>query len=260
MPTEGDAVEALTKLGLTEYEAKCYVALARVPEGSAKEISQLAEVPRARVYDVVEKLHEQGLVDIQESEPRQFKAIPRDRALDVLRQNYTAHVEAADAALEQLETAKSPEERGIWAVANAEHVTERVVALLEDAEDHVHFVVADESVLEAAALDKLSTMSDDGLTAVVEVPTEEVGERVRETVPDATVLLSDDLQTQRQVVEKWPGQLLLVDEQAVLASGVAESDLPMIPNETAVWTSGRDHGFATWIRELLDDRRPEDVE
>lgn len=257
MPTEREAVTALEELGLTEYEAKCYVALTRIPEGSAKEISQLSEVPRARVYDVVDKLHQRGLVDVQESDPRQFKAIPRERALAVLRESYESQVEAADAALSELETADSSEERGIWTVSNAPHVTERAVALLEDAEDHAYLVIADESVVSDEILDQLAATSGDGTTVVAEVPTEDVRDRVREAVPDADVSVDDALADRHRVIQKWPGQLIQVDHRAVLASGVEESELPTMSEETAVWTAGRDHGFATWMRELLDDRQPD---
>lgn len=33
-----DAIRALENLGLTEYEARCFVALAQLPHGTAKEI------------------------------------------------------------------------------------------------------------------------------------------------------------------------------------------------------------------------------
>jgi len=257
MPTEREAVTALEALGLTEYEAKCYVALTRVPEGSAKEISQLSEVPRATVYDVVDKLHQRGLVDVQESEPRQYKAVPRERALAVLRESYESQVEAAGAALSKLETADSPEERGIWTVSNGSHVVERAVALLEDAEDHVYVLVADESVVTDEILDQLAATSGDETTVVAEVPTEAVRDRVREAVPDAEVSVDPALDDRHRVVQKWPGQLIQVDHRAVLASGIEESEIPTMADETAVWTAGRDHGFATWMRELLDDRQPE---
>ena len=257
MPTEREAVTALENLGLTEYEAKCYVALTRVSEGSAKEISQLSEVPRARVYDVVDRLHDRGLVDVQESDPRQYKAVPRERALDVLQRTYESQVEAADSALEKLETAKSSEERGVWTVANATHVTERAVALLEDAEDRVYVIVVDESVFNDEIVDQLATTSGNETTVVVEVATEEVRDQIRESVPDAEVSVESGLRNPHDVLGKWPGQLIMVDNRAVLASGVEESELPKTTEQTAVWTAGRDHGFATWMRELLDDRRPE---
>ncbi|WP_338141489.1 hypothetical protein [Natrinema saccharevitans] len=49
----------------------------------------------------------------------------------------------------------------------------------------------------------------------------------------------------------------MVDQEAIVAAGTKESDRPAVVNEMAVWTCGRDHGFAVWIRELLDDRLAE---
>lgn len=40
----------MTELGLTEYESRCFVSLARVSKGTAKDVSELSEVPRPRVY------------------------------------------------------------------------------------------------------------------------------------------------------------------------------------------------------------------
>lgn len=48
--SEQQAAELLQQLGLKEYEAKCFVALTRLPSGSAKDISGIAAVPRTRVY------------------------------------------------------------------------------------------------------------------------------------------------------------------------------------------------------------------
>lgn len=254
MTDQRAAAEALEQLGLTEYEAKCFVALTRIAQGTAKEISQLSGVPRSRVYDTVEGLHREGLVDVQQSDPREFRALSKDEAFDKLRRDYNASIDAADAELSQIESAETHEQKGTWAIANPEHVSDRAVALLDDVEQHVHLIVADESKLEQSLVDRLSTVSDQGVTVVVEVPTERLQNYIQEAVPGARVVVSPSLQEVHQVVKKWPGQLIMVDHQAVLASGVEESDLPGIEEETAMWTHGHDHGFATWIRELIGDR------
>lgn len=46
----------------------------------------------------------------------------------------------------------------------------------------------------------------------------------------------------------------MADHQSILTSGVTESDLPGVTDETAMPSHGRDHGFAAWMPELLDDR------
>ena len=255
MSHERTAVEALDRLGLTEYEAKCFVALTRISQGTAKEISQLSDVPRSRVYDTVDRLHRRGLVDIQQSEPREYRAVSKEEAFEKLQEEYDSSIETADAALDQIESAEAREDRGMWAIANADHVNDRMVALLDDAEEHVHLVVADGASLERTVLDALAAASERGATVVVEVPSDSVRDRVQQAAPDARVVVSAGLRETHQVVKKWPGQLLMVDRQAVLATGIEESDLPGVEKETAVWSHGHNHGFAAWMRELLADRR-----
>lgn len=254
MSGERAAVEALDQLGLTEYEAKCFVALIRITQGTAKEISQLSGVPRSRVYDTVERLHEQGLVDVQQSDPREYRAVSKEEAFEKLREEYTATIETADEALKEIESAETEEEKGMWAIASADHVNDRMVALLDDAEEHIHLIVADESTLKQDVLDGLAEASDRGASVLVEVPSEAVEDRVRQAVPDARIVVSANLRELRKVIKKWPGKLIMVDNQALLVSGVEESNLPDVHKETAVWTNGHNHGFAAWTRELLADR------
>lgn len=260
MPSESVAVASLEELGLTEYEARCFVALTRISQGTAKEISEVADVPRSRVYDTVDRLHKRGLVDVQQSEPRKFNAVPTDEALALLRENYDASLDEAETALAQLSTVQSSEYEGVWAVENAQHVSNRVTTLLDEADEHVHFLVADVAELDRDVLSKLAAAVDRGARVVVEVSSAEDEEQVRERVPGVEVLVSDDLQEIHTVEGKWPGKLVMVDRGAVLASGVAEANLPGVTRETAVWTSGPDHGMATWLRELLDDRLEADGE
>jgi len=89
----GEAVEVLQQLGLKEYEARCFVGLSRLNTGTAKQLSELTEVPRTRVYDAIRVLEAKGLVEIQHSSPRQFRAVPLDEATETWDQ-YEGRVEA----------------------------------------------------------------------------------------------------------------------------------------------------------------------
>ena len=63
--TLNKAVTALQELGLKEYEAQCFVGLSRLPSGTAKQLSEITDVPRTRVYDAIRLLEAQGLVEVQ---------------------------------------------------------------------------------------------------------------------------------------------------------------------------------------------------
>ena len=48
--------EHLMSLGMSEYEAKAYIATVVLGEGTIKEISDESKVPRSRAYDVMVRL------------------------------------------------------------------------------------------------------------------------------------------------------------------------------------------------------------
>jgi len=144
----------------------------------------------------------------------------------------------------------------MWEITQKEHVTERVVLLfLEEAEDTVHYLVPATEVVDREILSALGSTADRGVVDVyVEVPTKDDRETFSEAAPSAEIVVAPDLQTTNNVQDEWPAQLLMVDQEAIVAAGIKESNLPDVVDEMAVWTYGRDHGFAVWTRELLDDR------
>ncbi|RKD93628.1 TrmB family transcriptional regulator [Halopiger aswanensis] len=249
-----EAVGALEELGLTEYEARCFVALTRISKGTAREVSQVADVPRSRVYDTVERLDRKGLVEVQQTDPREYRAVPVDTACRRIREDYDSRINAAENALQQVEEPNAPDDEGMWSITQKEHVTDRVVTFLEEAEDTIHYLVAATSVVDRQIREALRSAAERGVTVYVEVPSEGVQAEYADEVPDAEIVVAPDLASTNDVYDEWPGQLLLVDQQAIVAAGVKDGDLPDVVQEMAVWTYGRDHGFAVWIRELLDNR------
>ncbi len=77
-----ELIEKLKSLGLTEYEAKTYLALLRKTELTAEQISNLSQVPLPRVYGVLDQLAEKGFVKILPGRPRRFEAIEPKRAFE----------------------------------------------------------------------------------------------------------------------------------------------------------------------------------
>lgn len=254
MPTEDKAVHLLEELGLTEYEAHCFVALSRVGTASAKEVSDLSGVPRSRVYDAVERLHQRGLVDVQQSEPRQYRALSKDDALAVLRERYASTLDATDEALSGLRQSEELEEEGAWAIADHDHVTDRIGRLIEDGERELYVLVADEEALDRRFRERLAAAADRGLAVVVETPSEDVEERIRTTIPDATVRTTALADDPAEIEGKWLGRIVMVDRRAVVISAMTEAARPGRVMETAIWASGPDHGLVVGMRHLLGAR------
>jgi len=75
-------LEKLKSIGLTEYEAKAYLALLNRAELTAEEVSVTSEVPLPRVYGVLEQLAEKGFIRILPGRPRKFEAFPPKKAFE----------------------------------------------------------------------------------------------------------------------------------------------------------------------------------
>jgi sugar-specific transcriptional regulator TrmB len=70
---------ALIELGLTGYEANAYVALTRRASATGAEVARLAELPRQRIYDVLDGLVGRGFATVSPGRPALYTAIaPRD--------------------------------------------------------------------------------------------------------------------------------------------------------------------------------------
>ncbi|SEW25244.1 TrmB family transcriptional regulator [Natrinema salifodinae] len=254
MPNVEEAVTSLEELGLTEYEARCFVALTRISKGTAKEVSQVADIPRSRVYDTIERLDRKGLVSVQQTEPREYKAVSVETACRRIREDYDSRINAAENALGNLETPDSKDDEGMWAITQPQHVTDRIVTFLDDAEDTVHYLVPATEVVDRKILAALESAADRGVRVYIEVASEADRDEFSDMGSNVDVVVSNDLNSTNEIYSEWPAQLLMVDQESIVATGIKESDLPDVVDQVAVWTYGHDHGFAVWIRELLDDR------
>jgi len=81
---DGEAYALLEKLGLTEYEAKTLNTLFSLKEAEAPQISRTAQVPKTRVYDVLEKLIEKNLIIEIKGRPKLYRAVEAQKAIDIL--------------------------------------------------------------------------------------------------------------------------------------------------------------------------------
>jgi len=79
-----EAVSYLNSLGLTEYEAKAVVSLIKKGSLEAPDISRTSEIPKTRVYDVLEKLEKKGFVISLEGRPKKFQEIEKEKIIEKL--------------------------------------------------------------------------------------------------------------------------------------------------------------------------------
>ena len=94
--------ELLEKLGLTEYEAKTLNTLFKLKEAEAPTISRTAQVPKTRVYDVLEKLIARELIIELKGRPKLYRAIDPKKAIDLLILNKKGQLDELEEEATQL--------------------------------------------------------------------------------------------------------------------------------------------------------------
>ncbi len=81
MQAKPRTVSELTRLGLTTYEARAYVALLGRGSFAAAEVARHSGLPRQRIYDVLASLVERGLATARPGRVVKYAAVPPDQAL-----------------------------------------------------------------------------------------------------------------------------------------------------------------------------------
>jgi sugar-specific transcriptional regulator TrmB len=80
-PTTAHLLDAMRELGLTDYEARVYLALHESHPANGNQISQRSGVPSAKVYASLHRLLGRGLVTLIDSHPVTYVPLPIDEFL-----------------------------------------------------------------------------------------------------------------------------------------------------------------------------------
>lgn len=247
-----EATDVLRQLGLKEYEAQCFVGLSRLSEGTAKQLSEITDVPRTRVYDAVRVLELYGLVEVQHSSPQLFRAVPLEEAVETLRAQYESRVERLKRALGAVDVVETDGQDTIpevWGFSGTDAIRNRTTALIDAATEDVALVIGDESLLSEELLAALAAVDDD-IDVLIGTVTGTLEERVHEALPDARSFVSGlewlraDGDTKAEVAI---GRLLLVDGSTLLVSTID----PVTKEEHAVYSEGLRNGLVVISRRLM---------
>lgn len=82
MIASSKVMDALKSIGLNLYERRLWVALLARGTSTAGELSEIANVPRSRTYDILQSLAEKGFVIVQTSKPIKYVVVAPEEALE----------------------------------------------------------------------------------------------------------------------------------------------------------------------------------
>ena len=238
------AVEALTALGLTTYEARAFVALVALGGGTAREVADVSEIPRPQVYGAAEDLEARGLLSIRRSSPIEYRPVSLDEARARLRDRFERERDAAFGGLEAIESTAAGTEQSedVWTIEGQEAAVERAAQLVEDADERVVYGAADLPETAAELVEAMENALDRGVeVAVVRAPD---SPRPDDLAGVTDVTLDPELQ-RNDAVER----LLVVDDDVVLLSVQSPAGEGGSAREVAMWSAHTT--FATAFARLI---------
>ncbi len=81
---QNEDIETLTCLGLTELQARVYLALSDLGKATIKTISKTTEIARQDIYRITTELQELSLIERIIAAPNEYSAIPIQDAINIL--------------------------------------------------------------------------------------------------------------------------------------------------------------------------------
>lgn len=146
----------LQRIGFSHYEARVYLALLRVSPATAYEVSQLAGVPRANAYSVLESLKEKGVVRPVSKSPLRFVPQSPERLFNRIAEETRERCDWLSSELVQVGAAE-PSDDYVWPLSGELDVNAKIREMIDCAEKHIwikgmdRFLLPHHEALETAA-------------------------------------------------------------------------------------------------------------
>jgi len=240
---EGDAVDSLKRLGLSEYEAKVFIALQRLGVGTARDVYKHTDVPRSQVYGAAETLEDRGLVEIQQSKPMEYRPVTLDEARERLKERFAHETDRAFDYLERAraESPREDEEReDFWTVKGSDTIDARILSLLDEADDRVVFMATDAGLVNGEIQNRLVGLSDEVEVYVMSKDAEALAR-----FEDAAGVYTSRTPSKAEREDRG-GRFVLVDSDTVLLTVLGDDG----DDETAVWSA--ETSFASVLAQISE--------
>ncbi len=129
-------IRNLETLGLTENEAKAYVGLVSLGGATAREIHELTNVPRAKIYEILKLLAKKGFIEVRQGTPTYFRAVDPKQVIEKIKEEFLG---CAIETLDQLNelSYELPKTSPVWCIQSEWGIKNRIRDILERAKEEL---------------------------------------------------------------------------------------------------------------------------
>ena len=153
-------IEQLKTMGLTLYEARCYVSLAGLGPADPRRVASQARIPYPSAYEALKRLTELGWVELVIKRPATYRA----RNPESLRETVNSKVEETFDSLEKIYSPQPVEEAElVYTLRGKERVLSKIYEMIKGAKDSVVLVAPSVGLEDSRLLELLSEALDRGV-------------------------------------------------------------------------------------------------
>jgi HTH-type transcriptional regulator, sugar sensing transcriptional regulator len=129
-------VEHLQALGMTEWEARAYLALLEESPSSGYGVAKRSGVPRAKIYEVLASLESKGAVHVARGEPKLYGPVRPSELLERWREDTARRIDAAEEALAN-HAVQVGGDAAIWDIQGRGQIFDRARQLARNSRRHI---------------------------------------------------------------------------------------------------------------------------
>lgn len=127
--------ESLMECGFNLYEAKILLALAKLKTASVSEIERDSNVPKNKVYEILDIFKRKGIVQLLPSKPKKYNLVNIKQVLKERIDQKKKHLEVVDKSLDKLYEnlgSNNSYEETFWIMEGVDAMVNKIVDTLKD--------------------------------------------------------------------------------------------------------------------------------
>lgn len=126
-----DTIYKLTQFGFSTYEAKAYLALLQKNPAIGYEVSKIARIPTAKIYETLTSLKNKGIILSSTSEPVLYYPVDPDMLLKRIHKEFDEKVESLNGLLSKV--TPIPDIDITWNLSGYQVVIEKIMSVIQNA-------------------------------------------------------------------------------------------------------------------------------
>jgi sugar-specific transcriptional regulator TrmB len=147
-------------IGLTNYEARCYVSLAALGPSEARKVADDADVPYSSVYRTLDSLASKGWVDLVVKKPATYRA----KKPESIKASVESKLEDTFGVLEKVyNTEPTDEAELVYTLRGSDNVLAKIYELVRGAKESIVFVAPTVSLDDRRLLELLDQSLERGI-------------------------------------------------------------------------------------------------